>query len=65
MKDVCVYPSDDKLEMLVKEGDVDDLKDIINEVIECDTRTCKDKANFLKTLLNKLKLFIGFYNTNI
>ncbi len=51
--------------MLVKEGDVSDLRDIIDEVIKCDTKSCKDKANFLKTLLNKLKLFIGFYNVNI
>lgn len=64
-KDVCDFPSDEKLEMLVKEGDIDELRDIINEVKNCDTKTCSEKASFLKSLLNKLKLFIGFYNVNI
>ena len=64
-KEVCVFPSDDKLEMLVKEGDVDELSDIIDHVKECDTKTCSEKSKFLKVLLNKLKMFIEFYNENI
>ena len=64
-KEVCVFPSDDKLETLVKEGDVDELSDIIDHVKECDTKTCAEKSKFLKVLLNKIRMFIEFYNENI
>ena len=57
-KEVCVFPSDDKLENLVKEGDVDELAEIIDHVKDCDTKSCSEKSKFLKVLLNKIKIFI-------
>ena len=64
-KEVCDFPSDDQLEMLVKEGDVDELSEIIDHVKDCDTKTCSEKSKFLKVLLNKIKIFIEFINENI
>ena len=51
--------------MLIKEGDTDDIGHIINKVIECKDEGCYDKSSFLKGLLNKMRLFIDYYNSNI
>ena len=51
--------------MLVKEGDAEEIKNIVDDVIDCDSKACKERANYLKTILNKLQIFNGFYDSNI
>lgn len=63
--DTCNYPSDNMIEMLVKEGDVDELEKIIDSIIHCTKDSCSKRAKFLKSLLSKITLYIGFYKVNI
>ena len=57
-RDIILFPSWDKIDQLIKEGDVCELEETIKRVISCQN-ICDDKRCFLKGLLSRIEKFIA------
>ena len=63
-EDIIKFPSWKKVNELIKDGDVDEIKEIVERVIDSDN-DCDDKKAFLNGVLGRIEKFIGSRNDHL